>query len=319
MLPPSIVSNENYRKHNQTMATLNLRADLTQALRAARPNLAKSSLTSYVGRLYNIPKNMRLHAPNIKWFSRNVRQILKFLGGMPPSARENVLTPLYLLTEHEEVHEQMLLAARQTDEDAKQRTKSATQEDNWIAWADVQLKFADLHNRAEKLWNKRTLAERELIILSDCVLLGMYVHFPPRRSQDYGLMKVVSGEIGGYDNELSDDAETMTFRTCKTSKVYGIQSFSTPTQLRMLLQEWLEINPSEWLILNSKRGPTSSSSLTKILNRIFGRNVSSSMLRHAFLSEIYGVGRPNIGYTEKEDLSQKMAHNVATAELYAKK
>ena len=300
------------------MTTVNLRVDLTDALRKARPNLAPSSVSSYVGRLYNIPKNMRAHAPNIRWYTRNVRQILKFLGSMPPSARKNVLTPLFLLTQHEGVQTAMLLAARATNDDAKLQMKTATQQENWIRWEDVQARYSELFENARNLWQKRTLTERELNTLSDCVLLGMYVHFPPRRSQDYGLMKV-SGSIGEDDNELSDDAETMIFRKYKTSKVYGTQAFSTPTQLRMLLQKWLEINPSEYLILNAKRGPTPSPSLTKILNRIFGRNVSSSMLRHAFLSEIYGVGKPNIGYTKKEDLSQKMAHNITTAELYAKK
>lgn len=296
----------------------NLREDLRAALVAARPNLAASSVTSYVGRLFNIPKNLRTFAPNIGWFARNTRTIVKSLENVAPATRKNILSPLYLLTNDPAVHEAMLADAKATNEAAKSQKKSATQEANWITWEQVQNKYVELAVAAKPIWKKRTFSENDLEKLSNFVLLAMYVHFPPRRSADYALMKI-AGPYGDSDNSLNDGAKTMTFRVFKTKKVYGEQTFDVPPLLRRILNDWKKINPSDYLMYNRRNAATSSSSLTKIMNKIFNANVSSSMLRHSFLSEIYGVGKPNLSYAKKTELSEKMAHNITTAELYSKK
>ena len=81
---------------------------------------------------------------------------------------------------------------------------------------------------------------------------------------------------------------------------------------------WLRINKSGHLILNSQRKPITSNGLTKYLNKVFeptGKsNISSTMLRHIFITE--KIGGPAL--KEKQELADKMGHSVEQQELYKK-
>jgi hypothetical protein len=57
--------------------------------------------------------------------------------------------------------------------------------------------------------------------------------------------------------------------------------------------------------------PLTSSQITKILNDIFNMNVSTSMLRHIFLSDKY----TNVEEQMKQD-ALKMGHNSLTQSQY---
>ena len=54
----------------------------------------------------------------------------------------------------------------------------------------------------------------------------------------------------------------------------------------------------------------SSSQITKMLNRIFGKEASVNMLRHIYLTNYY-KGMPKLA--EMEALANSMGHNVQTA------
>ena len=54
-------------------------------------------------------------------------------------------------------------------------------------------------------------------------------------------------------------------------------------------------------------------SMTKLFNKIFGKRISSSALRHIFLSDKYGDTVKDM----KED-AEKMGHTVETQKTYIK-
>ena len=58
----------------------------------------------------------------------------------------------------------------------------------------------------------------------------------------------------------------------------------------------------------------SDNSITRILNSIFDKNVSSSMLRHIYLSDKY----KNVLKQQEED-AKAMAHDISTQKDYIKK
>ena len=65
------------------------------------------------------------------------------------------------------------------------------------------------------------------------------------------------------------------------------------------------------MLFSTNRNPLSSSQITKILNDIFGLNVSTSMLRHIFLSDKYS----NVEEQMKQD-AIAMGHSSNTQSEY---
>jgi hypothetical protein len=57
-----------------------------------------------------------------------------------------------------------------------------------------------------------------------------------------------------------------------------------------------------------------SNDITKLLNKVFGKNIGSSMLRHIFLTDKYG----DIFKASKED-SETMAHSLGEQRSYVKR
>ena len=68
------------------------------------------------------------------------------------------------------------------------------------------------------------------------------------------------------------------FNKYKTSDTYGLAKVDVPKELDSILKKWLKINPSEYVLISSNNKPLSSSQITKMLNKIFGKEVSVNML-----------------------------------------
>jgi len=69
--------------------------------------------------------------------------------------------------------------------------------------------------------------------------------------------------------------------------------------------------------LNSKKEPMTANGLTKYLQKTFaptGKNISSSMIRHIFISDKFPAQNK-----EKDAVSEKMLHSTEQQTLYSKK
>lgn len=91
---------------------------------------------------------------------------------------------------------------------------------------------------------------------------------------------------------------------------YGLAKVDVPKELDTILKKWLKINPSDYVLISSNNKPLSSSQITKMLNKIFGKDVSVNMLRHIYLTNYY-KGMPKL--SNMEELASSMGHNVQTA------
>ena len=137
---------------------------------------------------------------------------------------------------------------------------------------------------------------------------------PPRKSLDYALLKIRNYDIKS-DNYYKSNK--LFFNKYKTSEVYGLQSLDVPKELNALVKKWVKINTgSDFFLFSSNGNPLTSSQITRILNKVFGRKVSCDMLRHIFLSDHYKDVPSIVGM---EDLASSMGHSVATAMEYIKK
>ena len=175
----------------------------------------------------------------------------------------------------------------------QQSEKSMKQKDNWITQAEVIKIKENLGNQASKISKKTELNRKEYDILLQNMLLSLYVNLPPRRASDYALIK--------YSNEGDDtkfnyytDKNIMVFNNYKTSKTYGKQEIDVSKNKPLLkdMKMYLKHRKSnaEDFLLVKYNGIAFNAinDITRTLNTIFGKNISTNMLRNIYVSDKYG-------------------------------
>ena len=224
--------------------------------------------------------------------------------------------------------EEMMKVDGLVKEEIKNGEKTITQKDNWIEWKDVIDKFNELKNEVSEFTNKKVISEGQYNKLLDYLILSLYVLLPPRRNEykDMYIVKNYSESLPKTDNYYLTDSNEFIFNNYKTSKKYGVQQIKAPTELKDVINIFMKFHP---LIKGKKIAKTSNipllvdfdgyhlnkiNSITKILNRVFGKNIGASMLRHSYLSSKYG----DIKEEQKED-AELMGHTVKQQEEYIKK
>ena len=127
-------------------------------------------------------------------------------------------------------------------------------------------------------------------------------------SLDFSLLK-----IRNFDEETYNYYKKgiCYFNNYKTKDVYGKQSLTVPKELNEILKKWIRINQSDYMLFSSIGKGLNSSQITKILNKIFGLNISTSMLRHIYLSNKYSEVEENM----KKD-AVLMGHSANTQSQY---
>lgn len=251
-----------------------------------RPQLSKSSITTYASILKNL--YAKIWGDGVADLSKfdETDKVLNFLKDIPPNRRKTILSSLVIITDKKPYRDLMMTDVRDYNADIQKQEKSEAQQESWVNTADVLAIYNDLKKNAELLYKKKGLTPADLqqiqnyIIVS--VLGGMYI--PPRRSKDYVDFKI-KGVNTSTDNYL--DKNKLVFNSYKTAKTYGQQVVEIPVQLKNILQKWIKINPTEYLLFDVNMNPLSSVKLNQRLNKIFDKKVGVNQLRHTFLTDKY--------------------------------
>lgn len=204
-------------------------------------------------------------------------------------------------------------------ESARAGEKSEKQKKNWSSWADVQKTEEELNKSAAEIMHKKHLTAPEAEKILQSVVLSLYTKIQPRRNQDYLNMLVVkkwSDNMSADHNYLDLTSNQFIFNKYKTVKKYGVQKIAIPDDLLNILVSYLRHHPL-WRESKGKAAVpflvspggipiTALNGITRILNKIFGKNIGSSMLRHIFLSDKYSALKEDMA----ED-AEAMGHSVA--------
>jgi hypothetical protein len=202
--------------------------------------------------------------------------------------------PKKLLKHYTDIMDNMNKSYRETSGE-----KTETQEKNWMEWSDVVAHY-------------NTLPSNSL----DRLVLSLFVLQPPRRSKDYFLMKVVPK----YNEDMSKDfnyydGDKMYMNNYKTNKTYGTQIIDVPNELVSVIQSYYPMkgNFEPFFLLQKDGKPLAENGITRILNRSFGKNISSSMLRNIYLSSKYqGTEKAMDKDAKAMGTSKDMLSNVYT-------
>ena len=297
-------------------------------------NLSESSIKLYLRNLeklnggelkdFKFLKNVEAVQNILKAYKDNTKRsilisIVSVLGCCPDDKKIVKLRKTYydlMLQKNNEIRE------NETDEPTEEQKK------NWISWDDVKKRFEELKKDIEG-WYKPSLVINKVQYdtLLGYVILALYVHQQPRRNKDYQYMNVVyrnTDKLPKDKNYLSYIDNKFIFNVYKTSKKHGQQIQDINEELLKCIDLYLKFHPkikgkvkkttdTPFLVGFDGNPLAQVNSMTKIFNKIFGKKISSSALRHIFLSDKYG----SIVKDMKND-AEKMGHTVETQKDYIK-
>jgi len=221
-------------------------------------------------------------------------------------------------------HDKMVEAMKEARE-SETSEKTDKQKTNWIDWKDVKKISDDAYAKVKELSTKKMLTTKEADHLLNTMVLSLYTCVPPRRNQDYLDMLVVKKwdeKMDKSHNYLDLADSQFVFNKYKTAKKYGTQIVKIPNDEENPLMDTLAAylkhnpfyksmkgkNPAPIPFLVSSDGTpfVAANSITRILNKIFGKKVGSSMLRHIFITNKYGTVKGDM-----EADATAMGHSVA--------
>lgn len=203
------------------------------------------------------------------------------------------------------------------------------QQENWVKQDEVGELFNKIKTGVSKFVNNKVINENQYNMLLNLMVLALYYLEEPRRNQDYQKCRLVYT----YTDALPDDVNYITpdklvFQVYKTAKKYGKQEFNLKPELKEVLNMYIKHHPLLKGKLNKKdnvpflvyydgKELDAVNSITRILNRIFGKKIGSSQLRKIFVSDKFGKNSDLQKLQEEQkDVAEKMAHTVATQNLY---
>jgi hypothetical protein len=296
----------------------------------AKRNITESSASQYIRNLYSL--NSERPFKNLAWL-KNASSIHLRLSEYAESTQKSILScivsvlslvkdkPTYKKIYTYWYNEMMERSRADNEKDTSKKTEK--QEENWLDWDIVKAHEKRLFDDVKLFEQAKELTPVQYDTLLSLMILSLYTIFAPRRNQDYQHMIVVkklTGKEPSDVNILSLHDKKFIFNKYKTFKSHGQQIFDIPDQLFTIIEIYLKFHPLwnsklkkpvPFLVNYKAESLLAVNSITRILNRIFGKNVGASMLRHIYLSNKYNID-------EMTSDAEKMGHTLDLQRQYMK-
>jgi len=298
--------------------------------------LADSSIKLYLRNLEKLNDNQPLKNLN---FLKNVGDITAKLERYKENTKRGYLISICSVLSldkgtkpkaklYDDYFQLMMNKNKELKAEEKTNEKSDAQNKNWMDWKEVEEKFNALEDKVNSFKGQKELNEHQYNTLLQYIILSLYVLFPPRRNEYQKMMIVKSASETSptTTNYLDLDHHRMIMNVYKTSKKEGQAILELPEAFKPILAVYLKhhpllkgkkitkaLPPTPFLVYYNGEQLDKVNSITRILNKIFGRKVGSSMLRHIYLSNKYG----DVQEEQKKD-AEAMGHSTAQQKDYIK-
>jgi hypothetical protein len=288
----------------------------SEVIKENRPNVSVSTVKTYASSINTFLKHVGISDSNKDYFNKHYSEVMKVLKNYPSNKRKNLLSAFIAVTSNEkalkEYRTQMLSDITEYNADQKKQTMTGKQKENWISQEEVMDIYEKIAKEVQPLWNKNDLKPVDIKKLMGFVALSCYVLIPPRRLIDYTLFK-----LRNVDNETDNyiTGRKFVFNKYKTAKTYGRQEVTIPYKLHSIIQRWKNKHLNDYLLFNKNGTPMQPSKLTVLLNNIFDKKISASMLRHIFLSDKL---KDVPALSDLEETAEEMGHSLASQQTYRK-
>lgn len=288
---------------------------LIETIKEARPNISESSVKVYDSIIRNLYKKINKDKEfNIDFFNTNYKQVIQFLKDKEPKNRKTIYSALVVISSKKpEVlkayTDQMMSDSKEAELQTLKQEKTDKQKDNWITQDELKKKFEELELEAKPLIKKVITDKKKLTVdeyqkFQNYLIIALYYLNEPRRLLDYTEMKVKNWDD---KNDNYFDKSKFIFNTYKTAKYTGKQEVKVDAKLRYIIKIRKLLDDNEYLLIDTQKKKLTPVKLNQRLNKIFGKKVGASILRHSFVSNFL----KDVPALEKmTEIANNMGHNV---------
>lgn len=291
--------------------------DLSEAIKEKRPKLSDNSLKTYKSILTNIyrkcfPDDNEIE---LKKFD-DTKCILNHLKDIPFNKRKTTLASLVVITGNKEYTKLMKEDIEKYNDEQVLQKKDGKFE-NMISIDEVDKVLKEHEKEAKHLYKKSLLDMKEYQKIQDYILLCLTsgIYQSPRRSLDW-VMKYKNYN-DKEDNYVDMKKKVFVFNKFKTKSSKGQQVLEIPKLLFPIIKKWISIIPDDmdFLLFDSKGQELTPSQMTHRLNNIFKKPISTSMLRHIYLTSKFS----NVNLQDLTNTANEMGNSPLQALQYVKK
>lgn len=289
--------------------------EIDKRIRENRPNLAESSYKTYKSVLSNIYKKVfpEDETIDVSKFD-DIDAFLLYLKEIPYNKRKTILAGLVVLTGKKQYNTLMMEDINTHKTSEMKQTKNEKQTENWLSFDEVGAVLANQEKNAKTLYLKPTHTTTDLQHIQNYILLcltcGAYIG--PRRSIDW-IMKWRNYDEA-KDNYVDMKNNKFVFQSYKTAKTYHRVEEPLPKKLKAILTKWFKINPTDYILFDTKNNAITSPKITERLNGVFGKKISTSMLRHIYVTHKFG----DVNLKEIQDTARAMGNSPLQLLQYVK-
>jgi len=232
-------------------------------------------------------------------FLKEPKQILHMIKDYKPTTQRSYIIAICTVlknSKHQNLYDMYFEILSNFNNQLKVRTeKSDKQQENWLSNDNINEISKDLKTKVvKKVRNKEDYNN-----LLNYVVLSLYTLHPPRRNVDYSLMKISNNMNDDMYNYLDLKKGQFVFNNYKTQGKYNQVVVPIEEDLMKVIELYLNNHPEKVKLKNKNYDVhflksfynepiEKSQEITRILNKIFGKNIGSSMLRNMYLSNKYG-------------------------------
>jgi len=291
--------------------------DLANILKEKREHLSASSIKTYKSILTNLHKKCFGDEPLSMHNFENSECILRHLADIPFNKRKSVLSALVVLTGNPRYSELMMSDIKEYNDNLLKQERTGKFAENMIPFTDVEAIVKAHEKEAKTLYKINNPSMTDVQKIQNYILLcccsGVYQ--APRRSADWH-MKFRNYDAEN-DNYCDMKRKVFVFNVFKTKKDKGQQVIPIEPALLKIIKKWISYLPDDidYLFFDAKKKGLAPSQITHRLNGVFGKNVSTSMLRHIYLTHKFG----NVNLADLTETAQAMGNSPLMALGYVKR
>lgn len=313
--------------------------DLSAQIKKVKPNLAPSSIKNYIISLQKLHERIydNKNIQNFKFLEDNKR-IMETLKDFKDTTKRNYLNSVIVfLQAHTDKYadtdyfKDYTVERDRLNNELKVRSssgeKSEKQKENWITGEE----YETILNTYKKFFSKNKIFSKDidkddLRLLQEYALLKLYQQIPSRN--DFATIRIITPreyqKIKGNkleENLLITDRDKYYFiiNSWKTKKdPLDRRRIDVPADIKKVLKLLISKQQGNYLFTNKNGTPLKRNGLTKYLQNIFkkfypDKNVSTSMLRHIYLTSKYGDVK-----SEMQKDAALLAHSSSIQQQYIK-
>ena len=272
---------------------------------------------------------------NGMWIEKNYSKLMEHIDSLSSKhTRKNktavlvVFANTYGLKDKiiKDLTERMDKLSQEVKSDYESNTMNDKQKENWLTIEELDNKISDLKNDIPK---GKLAGFNDYNKVIKYLILSIYKFIPLRN--DIVDVKIVQGPPPKTDADTDINyiyipkttGASLVLNSYKTKDVYKQKVIKMPyditSELRRFLPLIQSVSPNNWFVVGKRdqEKPMTRNAFTKYLNKVFGKNVSTSMIRHTIVSSVYQVDKD--AFKKKAELADQMGPSRPEASLvYAK-